>query len=386
MAPTTDLAVRAPATELVDTLIRNDESALAQLRGALPENVTLTKFTAALQTALIDDAIRQQDASKQLVNADRASLFQAVVKCAGDGLLPDGRQAALTVFGGKVTYLPMIAGVRHIAAEFGWTIRTHVVYANDRFEVIEGTDQRVEHRPVPPGAERGEIVAAYAVAHHRDGRTSIVEVMHKVDIDKCRAVAKTQNVWAKWPAQMSEKTVGHRIAKKLPLDPQDAQRLMRVLDAAELAPGEAATLLYSKPASEEHVHAASSTDTEAGKGPQAGGVVEHAAAASPVPGTDDRNDFGGGEETVATADVAMELAQAAAGYVVTVPKEGNWVNGLTLAQINSRGDDGVLFFRWALKRSSAEGANHNEQLRKAATEYAQVQLPFLYAELVEVTS
>lgn len=58
-----------------------------------------------------------------LLSADRQTLFQACMKCAQDGLLPDGREAALVIFRTKkkidnrdvwvdaVQYMPMVAGV-----------------------------------------------------------------------------------------------------------------------------------------------------------------------------------------------------------------------------------------------------------------------------------
>ncbi len=45
---------------------------------------------------------------------------------------------------------------------------------------------------------------------------------------------------------MCEKTVGHRIAKKLPLDPLDSERLSRVIDAVEMDGAQAAQMLYRR--------------------------------------------------------------------------------------------------------------------------------------------
>jgi recombination protein RecT len=130
---------------------------------ALPPTVSLDRFARATSTALLQNP--------ELAKSDEAALFQAVVKCAQDGLLPDGREAALVLYKGKAQYLPMIGGVRKIAAEFGWTIRTHVVYENDQFEVDQGGGRADRTGPAPLGAERGPIVGAYAKSRtHRDGR------------------------------------------------------------------------------------------------------------------------------------------------------------------------------------------------------------------------
>lgn len=336
--------------------IRSDE-AREQIQAALPPSVSIDRFTRATATALIQNP--------DLAGTDEASLFQAIVKCAQDGLFPDGREAALVVYKGKAQYLPMIAGVRKIAAEYGWTIVTHVVYANDVFDVQGGTDDRITHRPVGPGEPRGDLVAAYAVAHHRDGRRSITEVMHAQDIAKARAVAQTDRIWNQWPAQMFEKTVGHRIAKKLPLDPQDAARLNRVITAADLAPGEAAEIMYGP------------------HGPVAARELPQAEQPEGTDGTDGTDGIAAPENEFGAADDDtddLQAATAAAGYIVTVPTKTSWVNGLTLAQINARGDDGQTFFRWALKQSQAKAANHDDALRTACAAYAKARLPFLSDE------
>jgi hypothetical protein len=181
---------------------------------------------------------------------------------------------------------------------------------------------------------------------------------------------------------MWEKTVGHRIAKKLPLDPADRIRLDRVIAASELDPGEAAVALYGpqahqdSPANGGAARNASEPSTDGTGGSQQAGDVHPPPEASPAPGADD--DFGG-EEAEVDPDVAA--AQAASTFEVTVPKKENWVNGLTLAQINARGEDGEKFFRWALGR-----ANRNDELRSQVSAYTKVQLPALWAELAEVQS
>ena len=82
-----------------------------ELKAALPAHVTVEKFSRVAMTAVQNDP--------NLLQADRRSLFGAVVRLAQDGLLPDGREAALVIFNTKqgndwvkkVQALPMIAGV-----------------------------------------------------------------------------------------------------------------------------------------------------------------------------------------------------------------------------------------------------------------------------------
>lgn len=192
---------------------------LEQIRELLPENVTLDRFKRVAITAV--------RANPDLVSADQNSLFSALLRCAQDGLMPDGREAALPIYGKKVGYLRMIGGIQKIAAEYGWALRTSVVYANDEFDYAEEPPM-LTHRPVRPGMDRGDLFAAYAVATHRDGRRVQI-VLPPEDVAKRRAKAQSQNIWNEWPEAMWSKSAGHALFKKLPLDPNDARidRLLR---------------------------------------------------------------------------------------------------------------------------------------------------------------
>ncbi|MBX4421155.1 recombinase RecT, partial [Mycobacterium tuberculosis] len=66
-------------------------------------HVPVEKFTRVAMTAIQNNP--------DLQNADRRSLFGAIVRLAQDGLLPDGREAAIVLFGKQAQAMPMIAGV-----------------------------------------------------------------------------------------------------------------------------------------------------------------------------------------------------------------------------------------------------------------------------------
>jgi len=216
----TELATRTE--QVVDQL--QSPLFLEQLAESLPEGVTLDRFKRVTITAV--------RANADLVKADQTSLFAAIVKCAQDGLMPDGREAALVTYKEKVAYIPMIGGIRRIAAVYGWQIRTSVVYANDEFDYTEEPPV-ITHRPVRPGVDRGDLIAAYAVATHRDGRRVQV-VLHPADIAKRKAKAQTSKVWDEFSAAMWEKSAGHDIFGQLSLDPADA-RVDRILREGILA-------------------------------------------------------------------------------------------------------------------------------------------------------
>jgi len=210
-----------------------------QVALALPEGMAPERFVRVMITALNDNP---DLASK----ADMNTVFQAGLKAAADGLLPDGEEAAFVIFKGEAVYMPMIGGFRKIAGEQGWSIRTTAVHENDEFAYELGEEPRIIHRPAL--RDRGDVVAAYAVAVHRDGRREL-EVMNREEIDAVRAVSRSKDngPWVGWYSRMAEKTVGRRLFKKLPLGEigrsVDAAR-QEVERRAEASPGEAASLMY----------------------------------------------------------------------------------------------------------------------------------------------
>lgn len=331
-----------------------------QIAQALPPNVTLDRFTRVTLTAI------QQ--TPELITADRASLYNAVVRCAQDGLYPDSREAALVMFGNKVAYMPMIFGFRKIAAEHGWTIDTQAVYERDAFDFELGSNPKLTHKPPRLGTERGAIIGAYAVCTHSDGRKQI-EVMGKAEIEKVRAVSKTsrRGPWVDWYERQAEKTVGRRAFVKLPLSDRDSERVARVLAASDdeyelVGPdGEPMTV------EEANLNASLMTGTV----PADSGPVD-TIDGDAVDVTD--GDAGPVDDGPTEEDI--EAAQRAAGYPVKWSDDTFWAHGMTLAQVNAD-ERGVEFFQWALS-----DANKGRNLKAAAAAYAKVQLPFLYAATV----
>lgn len=191
-----------------------------ELKAALPAHVTVEKFTRVAMTAIQN--------TPDLLQADRRSLFGAVVRLAQDGLLPDGREAALVIFNTKagnewikkVQAMPMIAGVLKKIRQSGEVakISAQVVYANDRFEISYGFDEDVTHVPPQLGQARGDAVGAYATAVLKDG-TKLLEVMDLEQIAKVRAVSRSgdKGPWKDWWEEMARKTVMRRLSKRLPM-------------------------------------------------------------------------------------------------------------------------------------------------------------------------
>jgi recombination protein RecT len=194
-------------------VIRQNLAQMApQFQAALPKHITVEKFTRVAMTAIQNNP--------DLANADRNSLFGSIVRLAQDGLLPDGREAAIVLFLGKAQAMPMIAGILKKIRQSGDVsyVSAQIVYANDRFKWSLGFDEAIEHEPAPLDQEPGEPVAAYAVAVLKDG-SRLLEVMRKSEIEKVRNVSrsKSNGPWVQWWGEMARKTVMRRLSKRLPM-------------------------------------------------------------------------------------------------------------------------------------------------------------------------
>lgn len=195
------------------TVIRQNLAAMApEFKAALPSHISVEKFTRVAMTAINN--------TPALQNADRRSLFGAIVRLAQDGLLPDGREAAIVMFGDKAQAMPMIAGVLKKVRQSGEVskLSAHVVHKNDDFVWRLGFDETVEHCPPALDVDRGDAIGAYAIAVLKDG-SQLLEVMTKAEIERVRKVSRAsgKGPWVEWWGEMARKTVMRRLSKRLPM-------------------------------------------------------------------------------------------------------------------------------------------------------------------------
>lgn len=205
----------------------------SNLEQALPPNVSIDRF---IRTALT--GIQQNPA---VCEADRQSLYLAIQRCAGDGLLPDGREAALAIYGGKVNYMPMVLGIIKRLATAGITIDAQIVRENDTFEQEFGDDARIVHKAPRLGQNRGSLIGAYAIAKLPNGMV-MREVMDKDQIEQVRMASRSANggPWKQWYDEMARKTVLRRLAKRLPIiDASVAETVTADDDLMDFAAGNA---------------------------------------------------------------------------------------------------------------------------------------------------
>lgn len=194
---------------------------IAQMRGtlermksdfssALPPQIPVDKFIRTTLTAV--------QMNPALLDGDRKSLLGSCMKAAQDGLLCDGREAALVMFGQAVQYMPMVGGILKKMRNSGEiaSISAHVVYDKDHFEYELGDNEQIIHKPFL-GTDRGKAIAVYAIAKTKDDAI-YREVMSVADVEKVRQVSRAKNSgpWVQWWDEMARKTVIRRIAKRLP--------------------------------------------------------------------------------------------------------------------------------------------------------------------------
>lgn len=212
--------------------IQKFRTELTQMSGqfavALPSHIKPEKFSRVVQTVVTS--------SPDLLAADRKSLFDSCIQCAKDGLIPDGKEAALVVFnakhnGGwikKVQYLPMVGGILKRIRNSGEIsqIKAQVIYENDTFVWREGLEPTIDHVPLFPG-DRGKVIGAYAIAVFKNGEVQF-EVMDLNELEQVRQSSRSKDSgpWVTWKPEMYRKTVVKRLAKWLPLD-SEAEDLIR---------------------------------------------------------------------------------------------------------------------------------------------------------------
>lgn len=207
------------ALTVADT-VNNMESEFAR---ALPKHIPSERFTRIAVSAV--------NSNPELLSPDidRRSLYAAVMKAAQDGLVIDGREAALVTFKGKngttAQYLPMVAGVMKKMRNSGEisNISTGLVYRNEydhgRFKYVKGDTESLTHDPIL-FEEKGALIGVYAVVTLKDGN-KVRAFMDKQQIEKVKAVSRSgsspHGPWVKWYEEMAEKSVLRKVSKLCPM-------------------------------------------------------------------------------------------------------------------------------------------------------------------------
>ncbi|MDR6181999.1 recombinase RecT [Asaia bogorensis] len=209
---------------------------IPQVQAVLPAHIPFEKFERVVRIAV------QKNTS--LLECSPKSLFMECVKAASDGLLPDGREGAIVPRWNsqarckEAVWQPMVAGLMKLARNSGQiaSISSQVVFRGERFRVVLGDNETIEHERDLELAGSDDIVAAYAVARLKDGSEPIREVMTWKQIEKVRNVNEywQKGPWAKWKDEMARKTVIRRLAKRLPFSTdRDDDRLRDAIERTD---------------------------------------------------------------------------------------------------------------------------------------------------------
>lgn len=211
----------------------------------LPSHISYDDFRNAFMVAI--------QRNMRLLEADETSLWLALQRAAGMGLLPDGREGALVIFGddtededGKIVastankkkivqWMPMIRGMIQLVRNTGLVngLRARLVYKGEDVEVTD-EDGAIHYRHVrridPDFDDSPEkVIGAYAVVNYKDGAWEMVW-MSRRQIERRRAVSRAKNgPWKGWWDEMARKTVLHHLIKTLPQSP-DLRTLEKALD------------------------------------------------------------------------------------------------------------------------------------------------------------
>lgn len=200
----------AAATDIRNNLQKME----SQFKMALPGHVPVEKFLRTVVTAVQN--------TPSLEQCDRKSLYSAAMKAASEGLLPDGREAAIIPFKGKAMYIPMYSGILKKVRNSGelLSISAAIVYEKDVFSYsIDADGEHLQHAPDVFSDDRGLRRGVYAIAKTKDGGV-YVEVMSEKQVMavKNSGAAKDAGPWkGPFEEEMWKKSAIKRLSKRLPM-------------------------------------------------------------------------------------------------------------------------------------------------------------------------
>lgn len=192
-----------------------------QFKSVLPAHIDPKKFIRTVVGAIQNNP--------EILACDRSTIYSACQNAARDGLILDGREAALVKYNSKkgavCQYMPMVAGILKKLRNSKQlsSITAQIVREKDSFSFNPAMDDVPNHKPDWFG-DRGKMIGVYAVARMKDGAT-VTEIMNITEIESVRICSmggndretnKPKGIWLKWYGEMARKTVLRRIAKFLP--------------------------------------------------------------------------------------------------------------------------------------------------------------------------
>lgn len=209
--------------EQISYLLNQKKGELAKM---LPKTLSIDRLLKVAQIAATT--------TPALAKCDVPSLVGAIGQCAQMGLEPNTvlGHAYLVPFNTKrkdangnerwVNSVQVIIGYKgliDLARRSGQivSIAAHEVCENDRFELIYGLEEKLNHTPAM--GPRGNVIGFYAVAKLKDGGYSF-EFMSVHQVEEIMVTTQNKGKYGPWKEhfiEMGRKTVIRRLAKYLPL-------------------------------------------------------------------------------------------------------------------------------------------------------------------------
>lgn len=191
----------------------------AAIQQSLPSHIDVAHFQRVLTNAVEHD--------KELLNADRQTLFNACLTSAQLGLVTDRflGECYLLAYNKKGSNLKQVQvqigyrGLLKLARQSGdiSNISAHVVYERDDFEYVLGDNETLKHIPSLE-ENRGDMLFVYAIAKFKDGSIQRA-ILTKADVIKRRKASKTGgHIWNEWEEEMWKKTALRALCKLLPMN------------------------------------------------------------------------------------------------------------------------------------------------------------------------
>jgi len=212
------------------TMMVKSESARAEIAKILASKIPPAEFFMAAEAAV--------RSTPKLNECTRESLWAAYVNCAEYGLLPNthhGHAYLIPRYNGQKKAMECQFQVGYKGyielchrSEKVESVQADVVYANDRFEMVKGTEDRLVHEMAR--GNRGAMQGAWAMIRLTNGG-QVIKYLDEEEINEARPSGheKLFNTWGSKKraviAEMWIKTVLIRAMKLAPLT-EDAARLV----------------------------------------------------------------------------------------------------------------------------------------------------------------
>ena len=209
-----DVVKRVNANSLVSNL-------MGSFKKALPKHIDPIKFGRVILTEF--------RRNPKLLECSQASIMGALMSCSETGLMPGiiGDSCLIPYYNSESKSLEcqfqiMFKGYLKLARNTeDLKLSVEVVYSNDVFEYIKGTEETLKH--IPKLTDKGDRIAVYAIG--KTGNTQTIVILNKDDIEKVRGVAKTKKIWDLWTDEMWKKTAIKRLIKLMDLSTEQRQKL-----------------------------------------------------------------------------------------------------------------------------------------------------------------